>query len=454
MKFLVVCLLLLTCIVALSIGQSEGFFNAPAVPTRIAITACLEGDIVVFKAKTTDNTTISNVFLVNHSSKNSLEAGESTDTILVNSVTVTPTETPIGDVSLSSMVIGKKYYVIQVATATATNADAKKYKVPATPGATPGATPAALNTLMGIYTHSTPSPCNARITVNSCMKGDQMVLNAKTTDNTTVPNVYIVYHSSKNSLEAGESTDQILVTNANVTKTESTIHTFRPSNMVSGKKYYIIQVTAATDPNAKKYKVPVTGSTEIAPNTLMGIYTYSAPPRCPDQYERNVDNYRHARSNDSGSGSGSGSRSTRTSRSSGSRSTHSSGSRSEDDDDDTRSSRSRYRSDGTPTAAHWRTFDRQDSSGAAISGTSDQAKSLKQRMDILSDIQSLMKKKTLESRRVPQYDRESNHSSSASLCQGREYKNACDQNRNTCDHDMTQYIRKDSIPCWKCNLDY
>jgi hypothetical protein len=75
-------------------------------------------------------------------------------------------------------------------------------------------------------------------------------------------------------------------------------------------------------------------------------------------------------------------------------------------------------------------------------------------MDILSDIQSLMKKKTLESRRVPQYDRESNHSSSASLCQGREYKNACDQNRNTCDHDMTQYIRKDSIPCWKCNLDY
>lgn len=410
---------------------------------------------MVFKAKTTDNTTISNVFLVNHSSKNSLEAGESTDTILVNSVTVTPTETPIGDVSLSRMVVGKKYYVIQVAAATATNADAKKYKVPAAnaANATPAAdaanaTPAALNTLMGVYTHSTPSPCNARITVNACMKGDQMVLNAKTTDNTTVPNVYMVYHSSKNSLEAGESTDQMLVTNANVTKTESTIHTFRPSNMVAGKKYYIIQVTAATDPNAKKYKVPsasVPDST-APPNTLMGVYTYSAPSPCPSQYERNVDQARSSRSDDSSS--------TRTSRSSGSNANNANNNNNANND-----TRSRYRSDA-PTAAHWRTFDRQDPSGAAVSGTSDQAKSLKQRMDILSDIQSLMKRKTLETRRAPYKknackkdtcdggcDGGCDEAPSASLSQGREYKSACD-------HDMSQYIRKDSIPCWKCNLDY
>ena len=429
--------MLLTCIVALSIGRSEGFFNTPAVPTRIAITTCVDGDVVVFKAKTTDNTTISNVFLVNHSSKNSLEAGESTDTIMVHSVTVTPTETTIGDASLSRMVIGKKYYVIQVAAATASNADAKKYKVPAvTPAA--NATPAALNTLMGVYTHSTPSPCNARITANACMKGDQMVLNAKTTDTTTVPNVYVVYHSSKNSLEAGESTDQILVTNANVTKTESTIHTFRPSNMVAGKKYYIIQVTAATDPNAKKYKVPsaapVPDST-APPNTLMGVYTYSAPPPCPSQYERNVDQARSSRSDDS---------STRTSRSS-----RSSGSNANNANNANNDTRSRYRSDA-PTAAHWRTFDRQDPSGAAVSGTSDQAKSLKQRMDILSDIQTLMKRKTLETRRAP-YKSDCKQNAcdepSASLSQGREYKSACD-------HDMSQYIRKDSIPCWKCNLDY
>jgi len=441
MKFLVVCLLLLTCIVALSIQRSEGFFNTPA---RIAITACLEGDIVVFKAKTTDNTTISNVFLVNHSSKNSLEAGESTDTILVHNVTVTPTETSIGDASLSRMVIGKKYYVIQVAAATATNADAKKYKVPGANAA--NAANAALNTLMGVYTHSPPSPCNARIIVTSCMKGDQMVLNAKTTDNTNASNVYVVYHSSKNSLVAGESTDQVLVINATVTKTESTIHTFRPSNMVAGKKYYIIQVTAPNNSNATTYKVPIatpaatSAATPAAPNILMGIYTYSAPSPCPSDDEKNVDDYRSARSDDAPSSS-----STRTSRSS--RNSRSS-----------RSNDTRYRSDAAPTAAHWRTFDRQDPSGAAISATSDQAKSLKQRMDILSDIQTLMKKKTLESRRVPykkkackkdgcECDGGCDEASSASLSQGCEYKRACD-------HDMSQYIRKDSIPCWKCNLDY
>lgn len=322
MKFLAVCLLLLTCIVALSIGQSEGFFNTP--PTRIAMTACL--------------------------------------------------------------------------------------------------------------------------------KGDHIALNAKTTDNTTIPKVYVVYHSSKNSLEAGESTDQILVTNATVTKTDSTIHTFRPSNMVVGKRYYVIQVTAETDPDAKKYKVPVANAAnaKAAPNTLMGVYTYSSPSPCPSQSKKKVDTYQRSRSNDDSDSS-----STRTSRST--LSTPS-----------TPISRSRYRTDA-PIAAHWRTFDRQDPSGAAISGTSDQAKSLKQRMDILSDIQTLLKKKTLEERRVP-YEKTckrtrgacdggcdggcdgccdgcSEKTPSAALSQGREYKTACD-------HDMSQYIRKDSIPCWKCNLDY
>ena len=134
-----------------------------------------------------------------------------------------------------------------------------------------------------------------------------------------------------------------------------------------------------------------------------------------------------------------------------------------------------------------RTFDRQDLSNAAISGTSKEARNLKQRMNILSDVQSLLKRRILEKRRIPCHDtsceddceedceddtddkgdkgdkgdksdkgdkgdskekRGSQMPPSAALSQGREYKNA------TCDHDMTQYIRKDSIPCWKCNLDY
>jgi hypothetical protein len=134
-----------------------------------------------------------------------------------------------------------------------------------------------------------------------------------------------------------------------------------------------------------------------------------------------------------------------------------------------------------------RTFDRQDLSNAAISGTSKEARNLKQRMNILSDVQSLLKRKTLETRRLPcqkkscdcehecdcENDCEkeeacpkpsdasqptpsdasrpkppsSRTKPSDALSQGQEYKKACD-------HDMTQYIRKDSIPCWKCNLDY
>lgn len=454
MKFLVVCLLLLTCIVALSIGQSEGFFNAP--PTRIAVTSCLLGDLVVLNGKTTDETTLAKVYIVYHSTKNSLEEGDVADQILVSDATVTKTDSTIHTIPSSSMVVGKKYYVIQVAAATETNADAKKYKMPAATPATPAAT--LLNTLMGVYTHSAPSPCATRIAVSACLKGDLMVLNAKTMDNTTMSKIYVVYHSSKNYLNVGESTDQILVTNATVNKTDSSIRTFRPSNMVVGKRYYVIQVTASTttDPETTKYKIPAantTGTPSTSLNNLVGIYTYSLPSLCPSQYERNVDAYRRSRSNDDDDSSSRsrpsyGSQSTRTSRS--------------DADGDTRSSR--YRSDATPTAAHWRTFERQDPSGAAISGTSDQAQSLKQRMDILSDIQSLMKKKTLESRRLPQYDTDSKskNAPSASLCQGREYKKACDQDtntcnqdvKNTCDHDMTQYIRKDSIPCWKCNLDY
>ena len=128
MKFLVVCLLLLTCIVALSIQCSEGFFNTPpaAPTTRIAITTCLMGNMVLIKAKTTDNSTIPNVCIVNHSSKNAVGPEEFTDSILVHSVTVTPTETPIGESTLSRMVIGKKYYVIQVTVPTDPNA--KKYQ--------------------------------------------------------------------------------------------------------------------------------------------------------------------------------------------------------------------------------------------------------------------------------------------------------------------------------------
>ena len=309
MKFLVVCLLLLTCIVALSIQHSEGFFNAPAssaIPTRVAVTTCVRGNIVTFKVRTTDNSTIQNAYLVYHSSKKAVAAGEFTNRIMGDMMTITPIETIIGNHLLSTMVIDKQYYVIQV--------------------------------------------------------------------------------------------------------------------------------TAPADANAKKYQGNQSATTSR--NTLLGIFTYSNPPPCPVETGNTP-------------------------------------------------------APSEPTGQQVRTFDRQEPSSAAISDMSSQATSLKQRMDILSDVQTLLKRKTLEKRRLPcqkkscdcenecdcENDCEkeeacpkpsdasrpnsptsrtkptsrpkptSRTKPSDALSQGQEYKKACD-------HDMTQYIRKDSIPCWKCNLDY
>ena len=145
-----------------------------------------------------------------------------------------------------------------------------------------------------------------------------------------------------------------------------------------------------------------------------------------------------------------------------------------------------FRQQCLPAALQARTFDRQEPSSAAISDISNQAKYMKQRMDILSDVQTLLKRKTLAKRRIPSKKKccdceddcdcedtcekeetcpkpaacptpasrppasrppASRPKPSAALSQGKEYKKACD-------HDMSQYIRKDSIPCWNCNLDY
>jgi hypothetical protein len=270
-----------------------------------------------------------------------------------------------------------------------------------------------------------------------CLVGNIVRLKAKTTDNTTITNVYLVNHSSKNEVGSEEFTNQILVTNATVTPMESSIGNIPLSRMVVGKKYYVIQVTQSTDPNAKKYQ----GNTLVTlQNTLMGVFTYSQPSVCPVTKDTKA---KILSSTSSGSAA----------------------------------------SDSLQT----RTFDRQDLSNAAISGTSKEARNLKQRMNILSDVQSLLKRKTLETRRLPcqkkscdcehecdcENDCEkeeacpkpsdasqptpsdasrpkppsSRTKPSDALSQGQEYKKACD-------HDMTQYIRKDSIPCWKCNLDY
>jgi hypothetical protein len=274
--------------------------------------------------------------------------------------------------------------------------------------------------------------------------GNMVLIKAKTTDNSTIPNVCIVNHSSKNEVGPEEFTDSILVHSVTVTPTETPIGESTLSRMVIGKKYYVIQVTVPTDPNAKKYQ----GNTvTTSRNKLVGAFTYSQSPACPVSLSS------------------------------------------------ARAAPAASAAPAVPTALQARTFDRQEPSSAAMSDTSNQAKYMKQRMDILSDVQTLLKRKTLAKRRRPSKKKccdceddcdcedtcekeeacpapdscsppdacqkppaacpkpatrpkpAARPKPSMALSQGKEYKKGCE-------HDMSQYIRKDSIPCWNCNLDY
>lgn len=105
-----------------------------------------------------------------------------------------------------------------------------------------------------------------------------------------------------------------------------------------------------------------------------------------------------------------------------------------------------------------------------ISGSGYDAMSLQQRMDLLKDIQKAVRNELLASRNTTAVDDKDDYYKSRdtdSTAQGREYsrgtykQSECDTTQkpdenNGCPPmpDMSQYIRKDAIPCWGCTLDY
>lgn len=76
----------------------------------------------------------------------------------------------------------------------------------------------------------------------------------------------------------------------------------------------------------------------------------------------------------------------------------------------------------------------------SLSDTGYTAMELKQRSSLIQDIQRAVKNELLA-------DRATQH-----VCSS-EHKNDSESHKS-CDHDMSQYIKKDSIPCWGCSLDY
>jgi hypothetical protein len=100
----------------------------------------------------------------------------------------------------------------------------------------------------------------------------------------------------------------------------------------------------------------------------------------------------------------------------------------------------------------------------SVSGTAYDAMSLQQRSELLKDIQQVVKNEILANRQTEIIPSQSNTNSTDSTQQGKEYnikkqntvKDVKEQSNVDCPliPDMSEYIRKDAIPCWNCTLDY
>jgi hypothetical protein len=103
----------------------------------------------------------------------------------------------------------------------------------------------------------------------------------------------------------------------------------------------------------------------------------------------------------------------------------------------------------------------------AVSGTGYDAMTLQQRADLLKDIQKVVRNEILASRSTkPIISGETRKSDNTdAISQGQEYEDSCHKGTEyrcpknpdgSCPPipDMTQYIKKDEIPCWGCSLDY
>ena len=102
----------------------------------------------------------------------------------------------------------------------------------------------------------------------------------------------------------------------------------------------------------------------------------------------------------------------------------------------------------------------------SISGSGYNAMTLQQRAELLKDIQKVVRNEVLASRATkPIIPGETRHKPSDSTSQGQEYSDSCYKDTEyrcpknpdgSCPPvpDMSQYIKKDEIPCWGCSLDY
>lgn len=102
----------------------------------------------------------------------------------------------------------------------------------------------------------------------------------------------------------------------------------------------------------------------------------------------------------------------------------------------------------------------------SLSGTGYEAMSHQQKAELLRDIQKVVRNEILAQRNTtPVINTSDSMHKTDSSDQGKEYNMNCNKSNtvecpashdSTCPSlpDMSEYIKKDTIPCWGCKLDY
>jgi hypothetical protein len=247
------------------------------------------------------------------------------------------------------------------------------------------------------------SDSKPRVVVNTQVDGIFLNINANTTDGSTVYGAKILYNSTVPVLSVGQTTDSALAMDLVIPPTSFTIYNKPLSDFKNGFKYYIVPSTVS------KYvegATPLLGSfvfnKDATPSATPtpSVTPMPAPMPSPSSIPTTP-----------------------------------------------------KRTDVIPEVT--------------ISGSGYNAMTLQQKAELLKDIQKLVKNEVLANRSTRPIISGETRKSPDTDCtaQGKEYEESCYKDNETrCPKnpdgtcppvpDMTQYIRKDAIPCWGCSLDY
>jgi hypothetical protein len=274
-------------------------------------------------------------------------------------------------------------------------------------------------------TASAVSSSSPLVILEACSDDIWLNIKAKTKDGSIINGAKLVYNSTCKTVDSGSTSDSVLVDNLTIPSTLSTIATVPLTALNEGKSYYLI------GPDDTKYEA---GSTKLLngmiydKNFINKCIMPAAPTAAPTATTAPVAPAAAATVNTL-----------------------------------------------TPTSSSTVTSTTTPQNNLVVpqvglSAPAQDAASLQQRMELLKDLQQMVKNEIIAQRATEPVVNNSTTSCKASTAsdstaQGKEYANSslkssgenCPSNPDgTCPPfpDMSKYIKKDAIPCWGCSLDY